>query len=161
VPQPIARKCGQYKGERGDAPDYECPRRSRDRKKRGQVIHRRSYPLTRSATTGILEWPLIEAKSLPFSFRVRGRKEFRQSDHLVCPRRKNRTACIQRTSIEGFRHRPGRSSRSGIPTRNPCRDSLKLGRLNAGISRRHRAVGQTVCNAHRVNLTILSQMLAT
>ena len=30
-----------------------------DWKKRGRVIHRRSYPLTRSATTGILEWPLI------------------------------------------------------------------------------------------------------
>ena len=79
MPQPIARKCGQYKGERGDARDYECPRRSRDRKKRGQVIHRRLYPLTRSATTGIFEWPLIQAKSRP------GLSEFDKDFEWVSP----------------------------------------------------------------------------
>jgi hypothetical protein len=69
VPQPIAGKCGQCEGERGDARDYEGPRCSRNRKKRCQVIHRHLYPLTSSATTGILERPLIRAKSIPFSLR--------------------------------------------------------------------------------------------
>ena len=41
VPQPIARKCGQRKSERGDTRDTKQPRRLRGWKKRCQVVHRR------------------------------------------------------------------------------------------------------------------------